>query len=222
VIGRLACFSVDDLLEWSPVGVRGVALEGVPPAEQGCPGDCWTCGRLRGAVLDALAEGGLESLTAAGLERRAGVRARALAAHYGTLDTCLVATYDEVSEGLYRRMVEAFSGPGDWHMRLARAVEVTLDQTQSAPGIGRLCFGEATHRHVRIGALRAASRQRVVRFLAAEYEDDQGHRLPEVHFEFLFGALMRTAQDEMTAGREPAVVAARVRELVALLEPVPA
>lgn len=159
--------------------------------------------RLRDTVLDALLERGLEALTEAELER-------------------LVAIYDEVSEELYRGMVESFAGPGDWHMRFASTVEATLDQLQSAPGIARLCFGEAARRHARIGALRAASRKRVIRFLADEYEDEQGHRLPEVHFEFLFGALLRTAQDEVAAGREPAVVAARVRELLALLEPVPA
>jgi hypothetical protein len=159
--------------------------------------------RLRETDLDALLERNLESLTEAELER-------------------LVAIYDEVSEELYRRMVEAFAGPGDWHMRFASAVEATLDQIQAAPGIARLCFGEPARRHTRIGARRAASRQRVIRFLADEYEDEQGHPLPDVHFEFLFGALLRTAQDEVTAGREPAVVAARVRELLALLEPVPA
>jgi AcrR family transcriptional regulator len=185
-------------------------------------GDCWTCDRLRGAVLDALLERELESLTSAELERRAGVPARALAAHYGTLDTCVAATYDKVSEVLYRGMVEAFSGPGDWHVRFARAVEATLDRIRSAPGVARLCFGEPARGNALIRERRAASRQRVIRFLADEYEDDQGRRLPDLHFEFLFGALLRAAQDEVTAGREPAVVAARVRELLALLEPVPA
>jgi hypothetical protein len=160
-------------------------------------------GRPRGAVLDALLERDPESLTAAELER-------------------LVAIYDEVSEELYRGMVEAFSGPGDWHMRFARAVEATLDQVQSAPGIARLCFGEPARGNARIRERRAASRQRVIRFLADEYEEEQGCRLPDLHFEFLFGALLRAAQDEVAAGREPALVGARVRELLALLEPVPA
>jgi hypothetical protein len=162
-----------------------------------------TSDRVRGAVLGGLLERDPESLAAAEIES-------------------LAAIYDDVSEELYRRMVEVFSGPGDWHMRLARAVEATLDQIQSDPGIARLCFGEPARRHACIGARRAASRERVVRFLAAEYEDEQGRRLPEVRFEFLFGAILRTAQDEVTAGREPAVVAARIRELLALLEPVPA
>ena len=62
----------------------------------------------------------------------------------------------------------------------------------------------------------------MVRFLASQYERQQGRDLPDVHFEFLFGALLRAAQDEVAAGREPDVVAERVRQLLALLEPVPA
>jgi hypothetical protein len=131
----------------------------------------------------------------------------------------LVAVYDEVSEELYLGMTEAFSGPGDWHARFARAVETTLEQIESDPEIQLLCFGEAARAHPRIRERRARSRQRVIRFLADEYETAQGHRLPDLHFEFLFGALLRAAQDEMAAGRGTAGVTARVRELLALLQP---
>lgn len=142
--------------------------------------------------------------------------------HYGTLDDCLAATYDEVSEQLYGRLVEAFAGAGDWHTRFARAVDATLDYIESTPGAARLCFGESARSHPRIRKRRAASRQRVVRFLADEYEREQGRAVPDVHFEFLFGALLRASQDELAAGHEPTRVAERVRELLALLEPAPA
>jgi hypothetical protein len=138
------------------------------------------------------------------------------------LDDGLVAAYDEVSEQLYRGLEEAFEGPGDWHTCFARAVDVTLARLESTPGAAQLCFGDAARGHPGIRRRRAASRERVVRFLADRYERDQGHSLPDVHFEFLFGALLRAAQDEAEAGREPALVAERVRQLLALLEPVPA
>ena len=64
--------------------------------------------------LDALLDRDPESLTEAEVEH-------------------LVAIYDEVSEVLYRGMLEAFSGPGDWHVRFARAVEATLAQIRYAP-----------------------------------------------------------------------------------------
>jgi hypothetical protein len=180
------------------------------------------CGRLRGALLDALTANRLRSLADVDLTARAGLPDDALAAHYGTLDDCLAATYAEVSEQLYGQLVETFAGPGDWHARFARAVDATLDYMESSPGAAQLCFGEEARVHPRIRKRRAASRQRVVQFLADEYEREQERRLPDVHFEFLFGALLRAAQDEVAAGRDPKRVAERVRELLALLEPVPA
>ena len=185
-------------------------------------GERETRARLRGALLDRLTAHDLRSLTEEDLTARAGLPAEALAAHYGTVDDCLVAAYDEVSEQLYRGMEEAFEGSGEWHARFARAVEATLDQLESSPGAAQLCFGEPARGNPRIRRRRAASRQRVVRFLAEEYAREHGRGMPDVHFEFLFGALLRAAQEEMAAGREPELVAARVRQLLELLEPVPA
>ena len=185
-------------------------------------GQSETRARLRGALLERLTAHGLRSLTDEDLAARAGLPAGAVAAHYGTLDDCLVATYDDVSERLYRGLEEAFEGPGEWHTRFARAVDATFAQLEAAPGAALLCFGEAARGHPQIRKRRAASRQRVVRFLADQYEQEHGRRLPDVHVEFLFGALLRTAQDEMAAGRKPDLVAERVRRLLELLEPVPA
>ena len=142
--------------------------------------------------------------------------------HYGTIDNCLVATYDEVSQELYRLQVEAFAGPGDWHERLSRAVTAALEHIESTPGAARLCFGEPARGNPRIRPRRAVARQRVVRLLADEYERERGEGLADLHFEFLVGALYRTAQDELAAGGKPTRVAERVKELLALLEPVPA
>ena len=205
-----------------PVAVWEAALGGAPRAEQGCAGDCWTCDRLRSAVLAELVENRLELLSAGPLATRAELPETALAAHYGTVDDCVVATYVELANELYRQQVEAFAGLGDWHTRFSIGVVSALEHIESTPGAARLCFTELTHRHPGIRACRAAARQRVVRLLADEYEREHAFRLPELHFEFLVGALYRAAQEEVAAGREPSSVAERVRELLALLEPVPA
>lgn len=221
-VGRLTCFSLVRVLESPPVGVWGAGLVGAPHAELGCGGDCESCGRLRSALLDALDDHELESLAAGDLSTRAGLPVTALATHYGTIDNCVVATFDELSEELYRCQVEAFAGLGDWHMRFSNAVVAVLQQIESRPGAAQLCFAEIARRHPGIRARRAAARQRVVRLLADEHERDHGCRLPDLHFEFLVGALYRAAQDEVAAGRAPTRVAERLRELLALLEPVPA
>jgi AcrR family transcriptional regulator len=164
----------------------------------------------------------VHSLAATDLAARAGLPEVALAVHYGTIDNCLVATYDEVSQKLYRIQLEAFAGPGDWHTRCSRAVAAALGHIESTPGAARLCFGELARGNPRIRVRRAAARQRVVRLLADEYERERREGLPDLHFEFLVGALFRAAQDELAAGRAPTRVAERVKELLAVLEPVAA
>jgi len=164
----------------------------------------------------------LQFLTATDLEARAELPETALARHYGTIDNCLVATFDEVSYELSLIQLEAFAGPGDWHQRFSHAVAAVFEHIELTPGAARLCFGELARGNPRIRARRAAARDAVVRLLADEYERERGEGLPYLHFEFLFGALYRTAQDELAAGGESTRVAERVKELLGLLEPVPA
>ena len=221
-VGRLACFSLLRVLECPPVGVWGAGLAGAPHVKLGCGGDCESCGRLRSALLYSLDDQELESLAAEDLSMRAGLPMTALATHYGTIDNCVVAAFDELSEELYRRQVEAFAGLGDWHRRFSSAVVAGLQLIESRPGAAQLCFAEIARRHPGIRARRAAARQRTIRLLADEHEREHGCRLPDLHFEFLVGALYRAAQDEVAAGRGPSRVAERLRELLALLEPVPA
>ncbi len=167
-------------------------------------------------------ENDLESLSAGDLTTRAELPETALAAHYGTVESCVVATYDELSMELYRCQVEAFAGVGDWHTRFSIGVASALEHIEATPGAARLCFTEPTHRHAGLRMRRTAARQRVVRLLADEYEREHAFRLPDLYFEFLVGALFQAAQEEVSAGREPSRVAERVRGLMELLEPVPA
>jgi AcrR family transcriptional regulator len=205
---RLCCFSDVHVLKCPAVGEEQHAV------------DCVACARLRSALLEALTEHDPGSLTAADLTTRAGLPETALSAHYGTLDDCLAATFDELADELYRRHREAFAGPGDWHARLSSAADATVDQLRHNPGAVRLCFAYAARGDERIRTQRAAARQRFVQLFADEYEREHGSRPPDVHFEFLFGALFNAAHDELAAGQEPARVAQRVKELLGLLEPV--
>jgi hypothetical protein len=221
-VRRLPCFSFFGVLELPPVAVRGAGFAGASHAELGCGADCESCARLRSALLYALADHELESLGAEDLSTRAGLPMTALARHYGTIDNCVLATYDELSKELYHCQVEAFAGLGDWHTRFSSAVVAVLELIESRPGATQLCFAEMARRHPAIRARRAAARQRLIRLPADEHEREHGYQLPDLHFEFLVGALYRAAQDEVAAGRAPTRVAERLRELLALLEPLAA
>jgi AcrR family transcriptional regulator len=204
------------------VGTWVPALGGAPEGNGHRARGCEQCRRLRRGLLSALTERDPRSLAAQDVARHSGLPESTIAAHYGTVDACFVATFDELSDELHRCHVEAFAGPEDWHARFAVAVDASLEHMVSMPGALRLFFADSARGDPRIRVARTAACQRFIRLLADEYELEYGARLPHVHFEFLVGALFQAAQSEFAAGREAAEMGARVKELLALLEPVAA
>jgi AcrR family transcriptional regulator len=195
-------------------------LVGVP-TEEGCTGDCDVCRRLRHALLDAL-EQGAWTLDAAAIAERADLAEAFLFAHYGSVDSCLVAAYDELAQELYELHVDAFDGPGDWQSRFLEGLRAGLDHIESTPGAERLFFDEELLGHPRLRIRRATARQRVARLVAEEAEHELDRDLPAVQVEFILGAVSYAAQTEAADGMEPARVTARVSETRRLLEPLAA
>jgi hypothetical protein len=188
--------------------------------EEGCTGDCDVCRRLRQALLGALASvEDPHALAAADLAERAELAEADLVEHYGSVDRCLEATYDELSEELYELHIHAFDGPGDWRSRFLEGERAALDRIASTPGAVRLFFADELLAHPRLRTRRAAARQRVARLVADEVEHEQEQGVAEVQVEFILGAVSHAAKAEAAYGMEPARVAARVSETLRLLEP---
>jgi AcrR family transcriptional regulator len=200
------------------VSARVSVLMGAP-VEEGCAADCDVCRGLRRALLRELARPHPGAPTAAGVAARAGLTEADLRAHYGDLDACLAATYEEMARELYELHVEAFDGPGDWRSRFLDGVRAALDRIASTPGAVRLFFAEDLRGHPGLRDRRAAARQRVARLLAEEVELEQDRSVPELQVEFLLGAVSHAAQDEAARGMEPARVTARIGRTLSLLEP---
>jgi AcrR family transcriptional regulator len=201
------------------VSARVPALARALTEAEGCTGDCAVCRRLRTALLGALAWQDPHTLAAADLADRAELTEADLVAHYGSVERCLEATYDEVSDELYELMLEAFDGPGDWRARFLVGTRAVLDRIASTPGAARLCFAEELVARPGLRTRRAAERVRLARLVADELEHEQDRAVPAVQVEFLIGAVSYATQTEAAAGMEPARVAARVRETLTLLEP---
>jgi AcrR family transcriptional regulator len=188
--------------------------------EEGCTADCDVCRRLRQALLGALAWGeDPHALATAHLAERAELSEADLVEHYGSVDGCLEATYDELSEELYELHLHAFDGPGDWQSRFLDGERAALDRIASTPGAVRLFFADELLAHPRLRTRRAAARQRVARLVADEVEHEQEQAPPAVQVEFILGAVSHAAKAEAGDGMEPARVAARVSETLRLLEP---
>lgn len=106
---------------------------------------------------------------------------------------------------------------GPWTDRLCQAVESSFDRLEQIPGAVRL-YEAAWAGPPSLQRRRAADRRRYIEELARCTPD-----LPELHAEFVIGALYRALQDGMA---DPAPDLARMRrralELIEVLEPVPA
>lgn len=191
--------------------------------EEGCKGDCGVCRRLRQALLAALAwDEGPHALAPADIAERADLAEADLVAHYGSVDGCLAATYDELSEELYELHLHAFDGSGDWQSRFLDGMRAALDRIDSTPGATRLFFADDLLAHPRLRTRRAAAQQRVARLVAEEVEHERERGLPTVQAEFILGAVSHAAKAEAAGGMEPARVVARVGETLRLLEPLAA
>jgi AcrR family transcriptional regulator len=191
--------------------------------EEGCTGDCDVCRRLRQALLAALAwDENPHALAAADLAERAELVETDLLAHYGSVDNCLAATYDELAEELYELHLHAFDGSGDWQSRFLDGMRAALDHIDSTPGATRLFFADDLLAHPRLRTRRAAARQRVARLVADEVEHEHEHGVPGIQVEFMLGAVSHAARAEAADGMEPARVVARVGETLRLLEPLAA
>lgn len=187
--------------------------------EEGCTGDCDVCRSLRQALLEALASDGLPHVEAADVAARAGLTEADLVGHYGGLEGCLAATYDELSDELYELHVHAFDGPGDWRSRFLAGFRAVLERVASTPGAARLLVAEEVLGDPRLRIRRAVARERVARLVAEELEAEWDHVVPDIQVEFMLGAVSRAARTEMAAGVAPRRVAARVSETLRLLEP---
>lgn len=188
--------------------------------EERCTPDCDVCSRLRQALLATLAwDEDPHAFAAAALAERAELAESDLLAHCGSVDDCLAATYDELSEELYELHLHAFEGPGDWQSRFLAGMRAALDRIESTPGAARLFFADDLLAYPRLRMRRVGAQQRLARLVADEVEHEQERGLPATQVEFILGAVSHAAKAEAAVGMEPARVAARVGETLRLLEP---
>jgi AcrR family transcriptional regulator len=179
--------------------------------------DCSACRKLRAGLLQALADQEFALLAEADVAAEAGLLPSAFRRHYADLDALLEATYCEVEGELHPLFTAALEGEGHWADCLGEAVEASFDRLEHIPGAVRL-YEAAWAGPPSLQRRRAADRRRYIKQLT-----ERAPELPELHAEFVIGALYRAAQEGMaTSGPDLAQLRQRTRELIAVLEPVPA
>lgn len=176
---------------------------------------------IRAALLDALAASEVQELSERGIATRAGISPTRFGEYYGDLSECMCDAFDSVSDDVYACFTGAFAEPGDAHAQLVQAIEQALERLLANPGAMRLWFVEARRTaDPALQARRTAARDRLVEIITMR--NGPTPEVPALHVEFLFGALAHAAHDELVGGGDCANAGRKVRELLALLEPVAA
>ncbi len=199
--------------------LRDIAL----PEHHLALGGCDICPRLRDTLLAALADTDLQALDTEEVAARAGLSLAGFSEHYRTLDDCLLDAFDRLANDLHEQFERAFQGSGSWHGRLVLGMDAALAHLQSIPGATQLWFLEAPRTSDRmLQERRAAARDRLVETVIQPQEDGWDSEVPGLHAEFLIGALARAGHDELAMNGDCTRAVARVRELLAVFEPLPA
>jgi hypothetical protein len=131
---------------------------------------------------------------------------------------CLAEMYGDLCDEIYRRWISGFGGAGGWETRFDMAVDAGLDCLEQVPGAMDVVMAAEGSGDARIARHRVLLRTRLVGILAREYDGDADDP-PELHFEFLLGAISRTVLESLLAGESLLRVRERVRTAITLLEP---
>jgi AcrR family transcriptional regulator len=99
--------------------------------------------RIYGAMIEATAEGGYESLTVRDVVQRAKVSTRAFYMHFESKEDCLLRTHEFVVRRTARRIVAAQAGERNWRERLRLAVRAFTQELACEPEAARLVLVEA-------------------------------------------------------------------------------
>jgi AcrR family transcriptional regulator len=178
--------------------------------------------RLRAALLDALVASHVQALSERDIAARAGLSPSRFGEYYRDVDECVYDAFDELADDIYGCFADAFAAPGDPHEQLVEGIEQALARLLANPGAMRLWFLEARQTaDPELQARRSEARIRLVR-LVTRPEADWGPDVPDLHVEFLFGVLTHAAYDELAGGGDCAKAGRRIRELLAVFEPLAA
>ncbi len=99
-------------------------------------------GRLRGAMVELVAEHGYNAVAVATLTNRARVSKRDFYKHFGGKEECFLATYDTVVSSSVRGILAAAQGEEEWCERLRLGLLAFAGQIVSNPAEARLALVE--------------------------------------------------------------------------------
>jgi AcrR family transcriptional regulator len=126
--------------------------------------------RLVLGMVDAVAERGYAATTITDVVRHARVSRRTFYEHFADKESCFLAAYDAVSDGVLAGIAGAEAGARDWQGRILAGVRAYLDALAAEPAIARVFTVEI----LSAGPAALARRRKVLRRFAAHIQDQVG------------------------------------------------
>jgi AcrR family transcriptional regulator len=123
--------------------------------------------RLLLAVVELLAEGGVEVATVGSISRRAGVSRRTFYELFEDREECFLAAFDQAVERIAKDVAPAYAREDRWSARVRAALLALLEHLDEHPGVARVCVIEA----LRAGPEILEARKRVLSVLTRVVDD---------------------------------------------------
>jgi AcrR family transcriptional regulator len=111
--------------------------------------------RLLSAMVEVVAELGLEDASVGRICKRAGVSRRTFYELFDGRDECLLAAFDAAVERIAHPVLTAFEAGDSWRERVRNALTVLLEQLDAEPDVARLCVIETLKAGPRVSERRA-------------------------------------------------------------------
>jgi AcrR family transcriptional regulator len=182
-------------------------LSEVPGGARGCPPDCVTCERLRGAAAAAVLMAGGAEVTMADLAAAAGVAASTVGRHCPEGAVRIVAdAYRRASGELLAEYAASFRLADSWPEKLGAGLERMLRRLSQEPAVAHLCLVAPIGGRHELREIRETFRSRYVELLVAEQErhaDAEEGLLPALALELMVGAVFRMIGELVADGRAP-------------------
>jgi AcrR family transcriptional regulator len=123
--------------------------------------------RLVLGMVAAVAERGYAATTITDVVRHARVSRRTFYEHFADKESCFLAAYDAVSDGVLAGIAGAEAGVSDWQQRILAGVRAYLEALAAEPEIARVFTVEI----LTAGPAALARRREVLRRFAAHIQD---------------------------------------------------
>lgn len=123
--------------------------------------------RVLSAMVEVVAERGLEGATVARVCKRAGVSRRTFYELFDDREECLLAAFDQAIEQATRVLMPVFTGKGGWCDRVRGALIALLEFLDVEPDLARVCILET----LKAGPVVSERRARVLAALVGAVEE---------------------------------------------------